>query len=319
MADTAVIAIGGNALIRAGEMGTIFEQVANAQRIGGSIVSLLRDGLQLILTHGNGPQVGAQLLRSERAAGQVYEQDLDVCVAATQGEIGYLLQQALQQELQRAGIVLPVTTVLTQVLVAADDPAFQNPTKPIGPFYSNSAADDKIRKLGWDMIEDASRGYRRVVASPVPLEIVEEDVIRRIMRQGILVIATGGGGIPVIRVEGRLRGVDAVIDKDRASMLLAMKLATDMLVFATDADYVYLQYRQPGQRPLHRVDVREMKRHLEAGEFPPGSMGPKVEASIRFLEAGGKRAIITSMENLPEAVAGNAGTHIVPEMEMVRP
>jgi carbamate kinase len=317
--ETAVIAIGGNALIRAGEMGTIPEQVANARQISGSIVTLLKTGLHLVLTHGNGPQVGAQLLRSERAAGQVYEQGLDVCVAATQGEIGYLLQQALQRELQRAGIACPVTTVLTQVVVTADDPAFRNPTKPIGPFYSTVAAEEKMRLLGWNMIEDASRGYRRVVASPIPVEIIEEDLIRRIIDQGVLVIATGGGGIPVIRGESGLQGVDAVIDKDRASMLLAMKLSADMLVFSTDADYVYLKYRQPGQRPLHRVGIIELKRYLEAGEFPPGSMGPKVEAAIRFLESGGRRAIITSLENLSEAVAGDAGTHIVPEMEIVRP
>ena len=182
----------------------------------------MKTGMHLVITHGNGPQVGAQLLRSERAAGQVYEQGLDVCVAATQGEIGYILQQALQHELRLAGIDQPVTTVLTQVVVRADDPGFQKPTKPIGPFYSLTAAEEKTRLFGWQMVEDASRGYRRVVASPDPVEIIEVEVIRSILDRGILVIAAGGGGIPVVRENGLFRGVDAVIDKDRASALLAM-------------------------------------------------------------------------------------------------
>lgn len=312
MAQSAVIAVGGNALIRAGEKGAVPEQIANARRISKAIVALIKGGFHLVITHGNGPQVGAQLLRSERAAGQVYEQGLDVCVAATQGEIGYILQQALQLELQLAGVRMPVTTVLTQVVVRADDSAFQKPTKPIGPFYSHSAAEEKARQLGWEMIEDASRGYRRVVASPVPIEIVEANVIRGIMDQDILVIAAGGGGIPVVRDGGLIRGVDAVIDKDRASLLLAVQLSVDMLVFSTDADHVYVKFKQPEQRALRRVDVRELAGYYEAGEFPPGSMGPKVEAAIRFLQAGGKEAIITSLDNLTEAVMGDAGTHVIP-------
>ncbi len=319
MAESAVIAVGGNSLIRAGEKGSIPEQIANARVISKAIVALMKAGLHLAVTHGNGPQVGAQLLRSERAAGQVYEQGLDVCVATTQGEIGYILQQALRLELHLADVNKPVTTVLTQVVVRADDPAFQNPTKPIGPFYSHSAADEKTRQFGWRMIEDASRGYRRVVASPVPIEIIELEVIRSILDQGILVIAAGGGGIPVVRENGLLRGVDAVIDKDRASLVLAIALGVDMLVFSTDTDHVYLNFKRPGQRALKLVTLREITRYYEAGEFPPGSMGPKVEAAIRFLKAGGKRAIITSLDNLAEAVIGGAGTHIVSEIEEVRP
>ncbi len=313
MTQSAVIAVGGNSLIRAGEKGTIPEQIANARVISKAVVALLRTGMHIVVTHGNGPQVGAQLLRSERAAGQVYEQGLDVCVATTQGEIGYILQQALQLELSEAGIRKPVTTVLTQVVVRADDPAFQNPTKPIGPFYSQSVAEEKVRQFGWNMVEDASRGYRRVVASPIPIEIIEADVIRNVMDQGILVIAAGGGGIPVVREDGGIRGVDAVIDKDRASVLLAMQLSTDMLVFSTDADYVYVQFKKPGQRALKRVGIEELAGFQAAGEFPPGSMGPKVEAAITFLIAGGKEAVITSLDNLAEAVSGDAGTHIVPE------
>ena len=272
----------------------------------------MKTGMRLVITHGNGPQVGAQLLRSERAAGQVYEQGLDVCVAATQGEIGYVLQQALQQELRVAGIDQPVTTVLTQVMVRGDDPGFQKPTKPIGPFYSLTAAEEKTRLSGWQMVEDASRGYRRVVASPDPVEIIELEVIRSILDRGILVIAAGGGGIPVVREDGRFRGVDAVIDKDRASALLAMALAVDMLVFSTDADHIYLRFKQPAQCALHRVHADELRTYYDAGEFPPGSMGPKVQAAMQFLQAGGREAVVTSLEDLAEAVTGQAGTHIFP-------
>jgi carbamate kinase len=314
MANSAVIAVGGNSLIRAGEKGTIPEQIANARVVSRAIVALMKTGLHLAITHGNGPQVGAQLMRSERAAGQAYEQGLDVCVAATQGEIGYILQQALQMELQLAGLHKPISTILTQVVVRADDPAFQKPTKPIGPFYSRSAADEKTRQYGWNMIEDASRGYRRVVASPIPVEIIEADVIRTILDQDILVIAAGGGGIPVVRREcGTLAGVDAVIDKDRASLLLAIQLGVDRLVFSTDADHVYLKFKQPGQRALKRVGLSEIMTYYDAGEFPPGSMGPKIEAAAQFLRAGGQEAIITSLDHLAEAVTGDAGTHIVPD------
>jgi carbamate kinase len=313
LSESAVIAIGGNSLIRAGEKGTIPEQIANARVVSKAIVSLMKAGLHMVITHGNGPQVGAQLLRSERAAGQAYEQGLDVCVAATQGEIGYILQQALQHELQVAGIGKPIATILTQVVVRADDPAFQRPSKPIGPFYSHSAAEEKSRGSGWNMIEEASRGYRRVVASPAPIEILEAGVIRTAMDQGILVIAAGGGGIPVTRMSnGLIEGVEAVIDKDRASVILAIQLAVDRLVFSTDADHVYLNYKKPAQRALKHVGAQELQTYYDAGEFPPGSMGPKVEAAMRFLLAGGKEAIITSLDSLAEAVTGDAGTHIVP-------
>lgn len=307
---SALIAVGGNSLIRAGEQGTIPQQIANARRVSRTIVRLLSEGYRLVITHGNGPQVGAALLRSERAAGQVYEHGLNVCVAATQGEIGYILQQSLQQEIQQAGLSIPVTTVLTQVVVALEDAAFGKPTKPIGPFYSRTAADEKQRLYGWSMVEDASRGYRRIVASPEPIEIIEESVIRHLLEQGIVVIAMGGGGIPVVRADGGLRGVDAVIDKDRASTLLAVKLRVDRLVFSTDADYVYLNYRKPNQQALSRASAREIKGYLAAGQFPPGNMGPKIESALRFLEAGGREVIITSQEHLYEAIQGRAGTCI---------
>ncbi len=313
MPRSALIAIGGNSLIRAGEKGTIEEQLANTRRTAHAIVGLIHDGFRLVVTHGNGPQVGAALLRSERASDQVYGQSLDVCDATTQGEIGYLLQQSLHNELESAGLQVPVATVLSQVVVDADDPAMRHPTKPIGPFYSRSDAEERARAHGWQVVEDASRGYRRVVPSPEPLEIVEEQVIRALLAQGVLVIAAGGGGIPVVRTAVGLKGVEAVIDKDRVSALLAGRLGVDCFMISTDADRVYLDYRKPTQRALGRVTAAEMAAHHAAGQFPPGNMGPKIESALRFLDGGGREVIITSYNHLREAAHGEAGTHIVRE------
>ena len=311
MSRAALIAVGGNSLIRAGEKGTIAEQLANTRRTAAAIAGLIRDGYHLVVTHGNGPQVGAALLRSERASDQVYSHSLDVCDASTQGEIGYLLQQSVNNELSAAGLHVPVATVLTQVVVSRDDPAMQHPTKPIGPFYSRADAEERRRLLGWQIVEDAARGYRRVVPSPEPIHIVELDVIRLLLDQGVLVIAVGGGGIPVVRSNGTLEGIEAVIDKDRASALLASELGVDVFVISTDADCVYLDYKKPTQRPLQRVTANELEAHYRAGQFPPGNMGPKVESALRFLRNGGNEVVITSYEHLCEAVEGKAGTHIV--------
>jgi carbamate kinase len=308
---TMLLAVGGNSLIRAGETGTISEQRANARRTAAQIVGLIRAGYRLVLTHGNGPQVGAQLLRSERGASQVPGHPLDVCGASTQGEIGYLLEQSLQNELRQAGLHVPVTTVLTQSLVSPDDPSMKHPTKPIGPFYSRADAEERQRLFGWEIVEDAARGYRRVVPSPDPIEIVELEVIRDLVKEGVLVIACGGGGIPVIWRDGRLEGVEAVIDKDRASALLASQLGADLLVISTNTACVYLDYKKPTQRPLRRVVAVELERYARAGHFPPGNMGPKVESVLRFLSHGGKEAIITACENLCESVLGSAGTHVI--------
>ncbi len=250
MAKTGLVAVGGNSLIRAGEKGTIAEQLANTRRTAQAIVEILRLGYNLVITHGNGPQVGAQLLRSERASDVVYGQTLDVCGAASQGEIGYLLAQSLQNELAAAGMEVPVVSLVTQTLVSAGDPAMQHPSKPIGPFYSRSDAEEKKRLLGWQIVEDAARGYRRVVPSPEPIEIVELDVIRALVDRGVLVVSTGGGGIPVMRVNGGLQGVEAVIDKDRASALLASELGVDLFAISTDIEYVFLNYKKPDQTPL---------------------------------------------------------------------
>ncbi len=308
---TMLLAVGGNSLIRAGQKGTIAEQLVNARHTAAEVVKLVRDGHRIVLTHGNGPQVGAALLRSERAASQVPGQPLDVCDASTQGEIGYLLQQSLNTELRLAGLQVPVATVLTQVVVALDDPAMRHPSKPIGPFYSRSDAEERKRLLGWEIVEDAARGYRRVVPSPEPLDIIELEIIRDLMERNVLVIACGGGGIPVAWREGNLQGVEAVIDKDRASALLASRLGADRFVISTDTDYVYLDYKKPTQRPLHMVGCSELQQYADAGHFPPGNMGPKVESVLRFLMQGGREAIITSCENLCSAVSGPVGTHIV--------
>jgi len=312
-----LIAVGGNSLIRAGEKGTVVEQLANARRTAAAIIGLIRAGYRLVVTHGNGPQVGAQLLRSERAADQVPGQSLDVCGAASQGEIGYLLAQSLHDELSAASLQVPVVSLVTQSIVSPSDPAIQHPTKPIGPFYTRAQAEERKRQLGWEIVEDAARGYRRVVPSPEPVEIVEFEVIRSLMSQGVLVVGCGGGGIPVIRENGDLHGIDAVIDKDRASALLASQLGVDTFAISTDTDYVYLDYKRPTQRPLTRVTVAEVEEHYRAGHFPAGNMGPKIESALHFLKAGGREVVITSYDHLCEAVAGRAGTHVFPDDEAV--
>jgi len=313
MSKTALVAVGGNSLIRAGEKGTIAEQLANTRRTAAGILGLIGLGYRLVITHGNGPQVGAQLLRSERASDVAYSQTLDVCGAASQGEIGYLLAQSLHNELAAARLTIPVVTIVTQTVVSPDDPAMQHPTKPIGPFYSRADAEEKRRVLGWHIVEDAARGYRRVVPSPDPVEIVEIDVIRDLVDQGALVISTGGGGIPVVKAHGVLHGVEAVIDKDRASAVLAAQLGVDLFAISTDTDYVYLNYKKPNQQPLRRVTASELEQYRHAGHFPAGNMGPKVESVLSFLRQGGKEAVITSFEHLRDAVAGTTGTHVVPD------
>lgn len=308
-----LIAVGGNSLIRAGEKGTVAEQWGNARHTAAAIVRLIQAGYHVVVTHGNGPQVGAQLLRSERASDQVPGQTLDVCGAASQGEIGYLLAQSLCDELSAARLSVPVVSLVTQTVVRADDPAMKHPTKPIGPFYSRAVAEDRQRQLGWEIVEDAARGYRRVVPSPEPVEIVELEVIRSLMSEGVLVVACGGGGIPVVRCGDELKGIEAVIDKDRASALLASLLRVDVFAISTDVDFIYLDYKKPGQRRLENITAPALEGHYRAGHFPAGNMGPKVESALRFLKRGGKEVVITSYEHLIEAVAGHMGTHIFPD------
>jgi carbamate kinase len=313
MTKTALIAIGGNSLIRAGERGTIDEQLRNAHATARSIVQMVKRGWRIVITHGNGPQVGAALLRSERAAGEVYTHPLDVCVATTQSEIGYIIQRAMEFELREIGLLTPVMTVLTQVKVDENDPAFTNPTKPIGPFYSKSEAEEKQRSLGWHIIEDAARGYRRVVPSPEPVEVFEQEIIKKILDLNMIVIAVGGGGIPVIERDKYLvLGREAVIDKDRASALLATGLKADLFVISTDAEKVYVDFKKPTQRGIDNTTADELQKFYDQGQFPAGSMGPKVQSAIRYIRNGGKEVIITSYEYLMDALDGKAGTHIVP-------
>jgi len=306
-----VLAVGGNSLIRAGEIGTAHEEIANARRIAVQIIGLIRLGYRIVLTHGNGPQVGAELLSHERTTNQAPAYPLDVCDAATQGEIGYLLQQALNNELKLAGLRVPVVALVTQCVVSLDDPCMSHPTKPIGRFYTRAEAEERKRLFGWELIEDASRGYRRVVSSPEPVEIIELDIIHDAMERGVIVIACGGGGIPVAWVNQRLQGVEAVIDKDLTSALLASKLGAELFVIATDIDSVYLDYMKPTQRRLERVSPAELASYARAGHFPPGNMGPKIESVLQFMRGGGTEAIITSCDTLCAAVEGKAGTHII--------
>jgi len=267
----------------------------------------------VVITHGNGPQVGFILLRSELASHVLHTVPLDSCGADTQGAIGYMIQQSLYNEFLKRGMRKQAVTVVTQVVVDKDDPAFQNPTKPIGPFYTEEEAKRLAAERGWVVKDDAGRGWRRVVPSPIPQEIVEQEAIKALIEQGFVVIGVGGGGIPVVRQEdGSLRGVEAVIDKDYASSLLASGIGADLFLISTAVEKVALNYGQPNQVWLDRMTVAEAKRYLAEGHFPPGSMGPKIEAIIQFLERGGKEAIITSPENIERALAGETGTRIVP-------
>jgi len=312
VAKKALIAVGGNSLIRAGQRGTIEEQYNNAFATAMGISRMIKDGWEVVVTHGNGPQAGAALIRSERGSKEVYTHTLDMCVATTQSEIGYILQRAFTAAFAQLDLKKEVMTIPTMVLVDENDDAFKNPTKPIGPFYTGADAHAKKHTLGWDIVEDASRGWRRVVASPEPIEILEMDIIKRVIDMDIITIALGGGGIPVQKKEGLIFGCEAVIDKDRSSALLASGLDVDVFIISTDADQVYLNYKKSNQKGLSQVTYNELKKYYEEGHFPPGNMGPKIEAVLRFLENGGKKAIITTFEYIADALEGKAGTTILP-------
>ncbi len=309
----AVIAIGGNSLIKDKNHKTVEDQYRAAQETCKHIVDLMRDGWNVAIGHGNGPQVGFILRRSELAAHELHEVPLDVCGADTQGAIGYALQQNLRNEFRRLGMSKRAVTVVTQVEVAADDPAFKNPTKPIGSFMDEETAMRRKEQDGWDVVEDAGRGWRRVVASPQPKRIVEEDAVKTLIDAGMVVITVGGGGIPVVEDEnGNLKGVAAVIDKDFASSLLATRIGADVFIISTAVEKVALNFGKPNEKWLDRMTLAEAKQYLAEGtHFAKGSMAPKIQAVINFLEAGGEKAIITNPENLGRAVRGETGTHIV--------
>ena len=309
----AVIAIGGNSLIKDAQHQSVEDQYEAVRETARHIADLIQAGFQVVVTHGNGPQVGFILLRSEMARDKIHEVPLDVCGADPQGAIGYQIQQALKNEFQSRGLNRLPVTVVTQTVVDAGDPAFQKPSKPIGSFYTAEQAEVRKKEDGWTMVEDAGRGWRRVVASPLPKEILEKDAIAALIKAGFIVVAAGGGGVPVVRKKnGDIRGVAAVIDKDYATSLLANQLGADYLVISTGVDQVCLNFGTPQQKALPQMTVAEAERYLVEGHFKPGSMKPKVEACLQFLKRGGKLALITSPEALPKAVRGDTGTRIVP-------
>lgn len=314
MSKLAVVAIGGNSLILDAAHQTVEDQYQAVCETARHIAGIIEQGYNVIITHGNGPQVGFILRRSEVAAeaAGMHPVPLVNCGADTQGAIGYQIQQAMDNEFKLRGLSKSAVTVVTQVVVSAEDPAFQNPSKPIGSFCTKEQAKIlKEKNPDWVMVNDAGRGYRRVVASPQPEEIVEKEVIYKLAQDGYCVVGVGGGGIPVIRrQDGMLRGVDAVIDKDLASSLLASEVNADTLIISTAVPKVYLNYGKPDEKALDQVNLSELKRYITENHFAPGSMLPKIKAVVEFLEKGGKKAIITNPESLEDAVAGKTGTHV---------
>jgi len=307
-----VIALGGNALLQRGQKGTFEEQYQNVRSTVSKIADLIQRGHKVVMVHGNGPQVGATLLRHEAAKNIVPSFPLDACGAETQGFIGYMIQQALRNELKSRGIDKFVVTIITRVIVDKHDSAFQHPTKPIGPFYSKEEA-EKVKGQRPDVVvkEDAGRGYRRVVASPDPKVIAERNAIRTLVDAGFVVVACGGGGIPIIEESGTAMGVEAVIDKDLAGQRLATLIGANIFVVLTDVDGAYTHYGTPKQELITEITTGRLKNYLKEGEFKEGSMAPKIEAAIRFVEGGGDQAIIASLGKLTEALENKTGTHII--------
>ncbi len=309
----AVVAIGGNSLIKDKDHQTVPDQYEATKETCTHIADMIERGWEVVITHGNGPQVGFILRRSELASHELHTVPLDSCGADTQGAIGYMLQKALYDEFRKRGMDKQAVTVVTQVLVDRDDPAFQKPTKPIGSFMDKEAALKKRDEEGWDVMEDADRGWRRVVPSPLPVRIIERDAIKHLIDAGFVVVAVGGGGIPVIEdEEGNLIGAEAVIDKDYASGLLATSINADLFLISTAVEKVALNFGEPNQRWLDKMTLAQAVKYLGEGHFAPGSMGPKIKAIIDFLEQGGKEAIVTCPENIERALLGKTGTRIVP-------
>ena len=307
-----VIALGGNALLQRSQKGTFDDQYSNVEKTAKKIADLIERGYRIVLTHGNGPQVGATLLRHDAAKGIVPPFPLDACGAETQGFIGYMIQQALRNELKSRGIDKYVVTVITRVTVDKHDPAFEHPTKPIGPFYSKEEADKLSQVMpGITIKEDAGRGYRRVVPSPDPKIIAERSAIRTLVDAGFVVVSTGGGGIPIVEEDSHARGVEAVIDKDLAGQRLATLIGAEVFVILTDVEGAYVNFGTPKQELVKEVTTGKLQNYLSEGQFKEGSMAPKVMAAIRFVESGGDRAIIAELGKLTEALEGKAGTHVV--------
>ncbi len=307
-----VVALGGNAILRSTEKGTIEEQLRNVMETSRHLTDMITKWYQVVITHGNGPQVGNILIQNEAAKDKVPAMPLDVCGAESQGLIGYMIQHSLGAELARLGKPRTVTALVTQVVVDEKDPAFKHPTKPVGPFYEQEYAEKRMKTQGEYWVEQKGKGWRRVVPSPEPKEIVEKEAIRNLIDSGIVVIACGGGGIPVVHLgEGRLKGIEAVIDKDLAAQCLARDIGADILLILTDVESAMVRFGQSDQSSLREVSIAELRRYQKEGHFPDGSMGPKVEAAIRFVEGGGKTAIITSLSRAHEALKGKVGTRVV--------
>ncbi len=307
-----VVTLGGNAILPGNGVGTIQEQAAVVRRAMSGVAELIAAGERVVLSHGNGPIVGNIVERNEAARDRIPPMPLDICGADSQGGIGYMLQQILGNEIRARSIDRTIVALVTQCVVAGNDPAFTNPTKPIGPFFTAEEARARHDSKGWSFMSEPGRGYRRIVPSPRALEIVEWAAVRRLVDANAVVIAAGGGGVPVVRGwDGTLRGVEAVIDKDQAAAVLARQLGARRLVTLTAVAHVSWDFGQPTERELRRMDVAEARRGFADGQFPPGSMGPKVAAGIEFVESGGEEAIITSPESLLAAIEGRAGTRIV--------
>ncbi len=307
-----VVALGGNAIIKEQEFGDVTRQFANTRHALAGVVEIVQAGWDLVLTHGNGPQVGNILIRVEEARNKAYEIPLGVCVAQSQGEMGYMIGQSLQNHFNQRKIFRRVVTVLTQVLVDRNDPSFSHPTKPIGPFYNETQA-STLRERGIELVDDAGRGLRRVVPSPEPTRVVEASLIRGLVSFGVVVIACGGGGVPVTEApDGSFEGVDGVVDKDLASGILATEVGARQLVILTAVRKVLRDFGTDKARPLDRLTVAEARQLMAEGHFPPGSMGPKMQAAVEFLERGGERVLITTPEALGEAWNQRGGTWVVP-------
>lgn len=310
MSKKIVLAIGGNAIIKEGQKGTLEEQIQNIGESSGPVLDLIEEGNTVVITHGNGPQVGNTLIKNQMADSVVPAYPLDVLDAETQGNLGYLIQQVFKNKMVERNINRPIATVVTQSVVSKEDPAFANPTKPIGPFYTQEELDKILETEQISYIEDSGRGYRRVVASPKPVKIVEKEAIEALLDKEITVITAGGGGIPVTEENGILKGTDAVIDKDFASALLAAEVKADYLFILTGVEQVAIHFGTPQQQNLLEMTVEEALRYMEEGHFPKGSMGPKIEAAILFLQKGGQNVVITSIDKLKDALAGKTGTRV---------
>ncbi len=309
----AVVAVGGNALIKDKAHQTVQDQYEAAVETMGHIVGMIEMGWDVVVTHGNGPQVGFILRRSELASHELHEVPLDYCGADTQGAIGYMFQQILHNQFLAKSMDKNAVTVVTQTIVDREDPAFKNPTKPIGSFMEEAQAREKIKTEGWTMVEDAGRGWRRVVPSPIPQRIVEADAIQSLIRAGFVVVAVGGGGIPVIETpDGNLVGVEAVIDKDFGSSILASMIDADLFLISTAVEKVAINFNKPDQKWLDKLTTSEAKQYIEEGHFAKGSMLPKIQAILKFMELGGRQALITDPEHIMEALQGKTGTWIVP-------